>query len=156
MTTAIYDFAAIGNALAPARPDLPALRTLAGSSEPQPDPTGDSEILSLFARWHFLERSVPIDRDGECDVAALVAADEARDEIEAVPASGAVGLAIKVFLELSRGNHRKGSNGDPTALGSDSDCDPQLVRDLVRFAPVLEPLCRDFLAESDAAARVRP
>jgi hypothetical protein len=110
------------------------------------DTTGDAAILAKFADWCTTEdaysAALLVDPD---DTHLGNQADEIATEILQLPATGSVGLAVKTYLTLFRDG---GSLPDPetTSIGADA-----LIRDLIRFAPILEPRCRAYLAPLDAA-----
>ena len=93
---------------------------------------------------------------------ACGAACEIEDYLIKTPASGPIGLAIKVFLR-HKDEHQGGSRGgDPCKLcvpvkgerdGIVDDVEESLLRDAVRSLPELAPLCAAVIeerAESDA------
>jgi hypothetical protein len=140
-TPAVYDFAAI-------RVREPA--ALAGTVISETPADGDAAILALFDRWIVERRAAAaIVADEAAWDAQLGRADAIEDEIAAIPASGAAGLAIKFYLGLSLEN---GSKADYAGVESTTtELELGALLDAVRFAPVLEPLCRDYLAAVEAA-----
>ena len=120
------------------------------------------EILLLFQRrcelYRDAEEAFQRGRDKGFDnederigSAIMNYAREVERRIELAPASGAAGLAIKTFLLI----HNEA--GDGVGLGDDIHIthghagQAALVRDLIRFAPNLAPLCAEYLASLDAA-----
>jgi hypothetical protein len=140
-----------GNAL---RADIySALQNLA-ASEPQPTLIGDEEIVAKFREWCEASRyAETIGDDFASEPAyndACAAAFEIEDYLVETPASGPIGLAIKVFLR-HKDEHQGGPRGgDPCKLcvpvkgerdGLVEDVEESLLRDAVRFLPELAPLC---------------
>jgi hypothetical protein len=130
MTAMVDDFAAIGKTLAPERPDLPA--------------DGDAEILALFDAW-LRERRAADDADNDPDLyeSCLERADAFQALALLTPASGAAGLAIKFYFGLRV--EGEGPSGTIDRINTPGELNT--LRDAVRFAPVLAPLCRDHLAK---------
>jgi hypothetical protein len=130
-----------------------ALQSLA-ASEPQPTLIGDVAILAKFREWCEASRyAETIGDDFASEPAyneACTAACEIKDYLVKTPASGPIGLAIKVFLR-HKDEHQGGPRGgDPCKLcvpvkgERDSiveDVEESLLRDAVRFLPELAPLC---------------
>lgn len=120
-TPAIYDFSAIDKTAA----------------------TGDEEILRLFEQW-IGERLAArlVAEDEEAYEAKAEQAEATEAQILLTPAIGAAGLAVKFFL----GFHIENSGPDDTITRHNTPGELAALRDAVRFAPVLEPLCCDYLA----------
>ena len=131
-TPVIYDFDAIGETGKPT--EIESERVL----------TGDDEITNLFLRWIVERRAASkLVDDEERWEAQLDRADAIEVKILLTPASGAAGLAIKFYLGFQVEN----SGPDNTIARHNTPGELCALRDAVRFAPVLEPLCRDYLAE---------
>jgi hypothetical protein len=109
---------------------------------------GDAAILAKFAEWCAREdaygAAILVD-DGPHTADLGDWADEIATEILRLPASGAEGLAVKTYLQIHRDCALSCPEGE--SVGAN-----MLVRDLVRFAPVLEPRCRAYLDAADAEA----
>jgi hypothetical protein len=102
---------------------------------------GDDAILAKFADWCTTEDAYSAAVLTDTDLGDQ--ADEITTEILRLPATGAVGLAVKMYLVLYDDCALSCPEGAPAGAGT-------LVRDLIRFAPILEPRCRAFLDALDA------
>jgi hypothetical protein len=117
-------------------------------------PADDSEILSLFREWVAAMRAadaLPGGPDGSPEQAEYDAACRRcwnlEKAITAIPAAGAAGLAIKIYIgvhvvDTSTRDDDAALSAD--ALDVDQSCDARvsasILRDAVRFAPELAPL----------------
>jgi hypothetical protein len=99
---------------------------------------GDGAILARFSDWCEREDaySAAVLVDPDTDLGNQT--DEIAGDILRLPAGGAEGLAVKMYLVIHDDCALSCPEGAPAGAGS-------LVRDLVRFAPVIEPRCRAFL-----------
>lgn len=149
-----------GNAL---RADIcSALQNLA-ASEPQPTLIGEIEVLAKFREWCEASRyaeTIGDDRASEPAYnEACSAACEIEDYLVKTPASGPIGLTIKVFLRHKDEHQGSRPGGDPCKLcapvkgerdGIVDDVEESLLRDAVRFLPELAPLCAAAIGTVEA------
>ncbi|HTV44856.1 MAG TPA: hypothetical protein VMF05_06035 [Stellaceae bacterium] len=127
--------------------DFAAINRAGPTAEPIPQDNEDAVIVALFERWFAARRAAdPLDDDDEWEE-QLQRADVIEAKILLTRCSGAAGLAIKLYLAMRMENsgcgdiiHVTHNPGELCAL-----------RDAVRFAPILEPLCRDYLARETRA-----
>jgi hypothetical protein len=139
-----------------------ALQNLAASSEPQPTLIGDVEVLAKFREWCAACRyAETIGDDFASEPAyneACGVAYEIEDYLVKTPASGPIGLAIKVFLR-HKDEHQGPRRDAPCKLcapvkgerdGIVDDVEESLLRDAVRFLPELAPLCAAAIGTVEA------
>lgn len=137
MTAIIDDFAAIQSASATSRLRL----------------DGDEEILALFREWRSAAlawQKTPL--GGEDEKRCEAELRKIQIAIVNTPARGVVGLAIKAYLIflVQCENYDCDGKLHPGLMRDTPDRHAGIIRDLIRFAPVLEPLCTDCLEELDA------
>lgn len=132
------------------------------------DRAGDAAILDLFREWMRLNRDYPGDGDDEEREAALDALLAFERRVFVIPASGPIGLAIKIcmLVEEHHGLEPGPRPGDPPRLCAlcEADYGPDgrmygnavklrgLLEDAVRFVPELAP----FVQEITGAPVIRP
>lgn len=134
MTAIVNDFAAIRSAVD-------------GAAE-----TGDdSAILALFREWCEAVRYSARDFDEESESeAACARVYGIEDAISDIAATGAAGLAIKIYIR-SRTDHAV-AGGDPCGLGAAAymeEMEASILRDACRFVPELGPLCAAVLESEE-------
>jgi hypothetical protein len=121
---------------------------------------GDAKLCQLFAEW--LQGAAPASgwpEDDDASDAQLDLVHEIENAIEATPASGPVGLALKILVigknQIDFGLEQgpdgtckmKVREGDYTETGYLADAwYRSLLRDAVRFAPELLPIVEEVLA----------
>jgi hypothetical protein len=129
-------------------------------------PADDSEILSLFREWVAAMRAadaLPGGPDGSPEQAEYDAACRRcwnlEEAITAMPAAGAAGFAIKIYIavhivDVSARDDNAALSAD--ALDADRCCDVRvsaaLLRDAIRFAPELAPLTAAVIETGGYAA----
>jgi hypothetical protein len=112
---------------------------------------GDETILDLFRGWWAARARadrVSADDDAAFD-AAYRMADLFEDAISATPASGALGLAVKVYIALAA---EGGAPGDMVSLSARAiRCSMHrgILNDVVRFLPEVAPFTRKAIAAAD-------
>jgi hypothetical protein len=118
----------------------------------QTDRGGDARILSLFRNWADAVRSYGAAEDEAAADRLNGSVDEARRKIADVPATGAVGLAVKAYLliHLNADIWREDIAALPVwfpwyADYPDGYLAKSMLRDIVRIVPELGPLAANFI-----------
>ena len=130
--------------------DFAAIRGASATSPPRLD--GDEEILALFRGWRSAATAWKKAPNGEDERRCHAELGKIQTAIVTTPAGGVVGMAIKAYLIF----HIQGENSDcagklhPCLMRDEPEHYAGTIRDLIRFAPALEPLCTDCLEELDA------
>ncbi len=129
-----------------------ALQNLAVAPEPQTALAGDEEILALFKEWRSAAMAWKKAPDGEDERRCYRELREIQTALQTTPSVGVVGLAIKTYLILAveEGSDCAGTLTNPARTSDEVEGCAATIRDLIRFAPVLEPLCADCLEKMDA------
>jgi hypothetical protein len=135
----------------PGKPQQSDTAAPAVLSELQPNPTDDEEILALFREWRSAATAWKKAPDGEDERRCHAELRKIQTAIVATPAGGVVGMAIKADLILAHDeNSDCAGKLHPCLMRDEPERYAGTIRDLIRFAPVLEPLCADCLEEWDA------
>jgi|SRR5690242_10185781 hypothetical protein len=114
----------------------------------------DAQILALLRKWVDAVRSYGAAED-EAANRCYAAVDEVRRQIAEVPATGAVGLAVKAYLliHLNADCWREDIAALPGSCAwhhdyPDAYLAKSMLRDMVRIVPELAPLASDFIGEA--------
>ena len=119
--------------------------------------SGDDRILSLFRKWVDAQRAyLATDEAIEAEAEAekiLDLVDEAEDTIASIPATGAVGLAVKAYLYMFRDNDWYVSDGAAIAGRETDETDDHrrvrlkvgLLNEIVAVLPEAAPLADRYI-----------
>lgn len=121
----------------------------------------DATLLALFREWiegHRTAARAP-ENDDEGFNCVLDRVFEIEDQIAAIPARGAIGLAVKVYIAI-RYDHGQGRGDDAAAIVPCEAGEPTpysryiagVVRDVAHFLPETEPLVAPFIGVLDGGA----
>lgn len=118
---------------------------------------GDDGILAMFREWCGLRRRFSSAYDGD-DNPVLDEADAIEAKLFAIPATGAAGLAVKVYLLIFRDDDCLREADDAGLSYKLENWWPEkaaALRDVIKFIPEIDGLAAPYLA-SAAAATVLP